>query len=41
LANKEQKADIDGQVYDFVLRVIKLVSSLPKETVEGRWEGNC
>jgi four helix bundle protein len=33
LANKEQKVDIDGRVYDFVLRVIKLVRSLPKETV--------
>lgn len=33
MANKEQKVDIDGRVYDFVLRVIKLVRSLPKETV--------
>jgi four helix bundle protein len=31
---KEQKIDIDERVYDFVLRVIKLVRSLPKEAVE-------
>lgn len=33
MANKEQKIDLDERVYDFVLRVIKLVRSLPKETV--------
>jgi four helix bundle protein len=33
LENKEQKIDLDGRVYNFVLRVIKLVRSLPKETV--------
>jgi four helix bundle protein len=30
---EKKKIDLDGRVYDFVLRVIKLVRSLPKETV--------
>jgi four helix bundle protein len=33
LQTKEQKIDLDERVYDFVLRVVKLVRSLPKETV--------
>lgn len=33
MENKEQKIDLDGRVYNFVLRAIKLVRSLPKETV--------
>jgi len=32
LQNKEQRIDIDERVYDFALRVIKLVRTLPKET---------
>lgn len=32
LQNKEQGIDIDERVYDFALRVIKLVRTLPKET---------
>jgi four helix bundle protein len=32
LHNKEQRIDIDERVYDFALRVIKLVRTLPKET---------
>jgi four helix bundle protein len=30
--NKEQKVNLDVRVYDFALRVIKLVRTLPKET---------
>jgi len=33
LENREQKIDLDERVYEFVLRVIKLVRSLPRETV--------
>lgn len=33
MENKAEKIDLDRRVYDFVLRVIKLVRSLPKETV--------
>lgn len=33
MENREKRVDLDERVYDFVLRVIKLVRSLPKETV--------
>jgi four helix bundle protein len=33
LENKGKRVDLDERVYDFVLRVIKLVRSLPKDTV--------
>ncbi len=35
MEKKAQNIDLDGRVYDFVLRVIKLVRSLPKETAGG------
>jgi len=38
LENKEQKIDLDKRVYHFVLRVIKLVRALPKETVGRKME---
>jgi four helix bundle protein len=38
LKEKHQKIDLDERVYNFVLRVIKLVRSLPKDTV-GRETG--
>jgi four helix bundle protein len=33
MESKDGKINLDGRVYDFVLRVIKLVRSLPKEIV--------
>lgn len=38
MENKEQKIDLDKRVYHFVLRVIKLVRALPKETVGRKME---
>lgn len=33
MENRQQKVDLDKRVYYFVLRVIRLVRALPKETV--------